>query len=138
MLDDLDLRHLSVAELLHVLLLGELVTHLEVALEVHALPLADGAGVHLPLGQILGDVLAPGLLGDQGLVHVLVQLVFLVEMLPLIFDAHAADDAVKQLQVRQTDVLIPGVELEYDVQKLFSRDEVDHLHGGTDNVSDQS
>ena len=47
--DDLDLGHLPVTELLHILLFSELVAHLEVALEVHALPLTDGACVDLPL-----------------------------------------------------------------------------------------
>lgn len=49
LLDDLDLRSLSIAELLHVLLLGQLVTHLQVPLEVHTFSLTDSAGVDLPL-----------------------------------------------------------------------------------------
>ena len=97
LLDNLHLRSLSVAEFLHVLFLSQLVTDLEMPLEVHALSLTDSAGVDLPLRQVLGDVLPPGLLGDQSLVDVLVQLVFLVEMLSLVLHTDATDDTLKQL-----------------------------------------
>ena len=73
----------------------------QVFLEVHALPLANEAPVDLSLGQGVVDVLTPLLFGHQLFVHFLCDLVFLVQVLSSVLDAHPADDAVEQLGGRE-------------------------------------
>ncbi len=52
----------------------------------------------LPTWKILGKILSTVLLLDELLVNILVDLVLLLQMLPLVLHGNPTDDAVKQLK----------------------------------------